>query len=223
MAGLSFRLLLWDTCRAAEHSCKNVWHCVQCKMVLLDPIPMHQNIANTLTKQSAGPQFSSCVHRNYTFGPNTIHLNVNSMVANIQRAQLKAVIDNKAGITFWLGRSVMAKSCFREPAILGRTWWTVITQTGWLRDSCTPGLIWIREIWITLCRSAITDKIRKEKFFTRKTPGREEDIKKLSSAWNCQGVWYKKKQMLGVLSKEIIEMFVEIYLCTLQDQNRFFS
>ena len=59
--------------------------CVQCKLALLAPISMHQNIADILTKQFAGPQF--CVHRNYILGvTDAIDLRVSAMVAYVSRA-----------------------------------------------------------------------------------------------------------------------------------------
>ena len=46
---------------------------------------MHQNIADILTKQFAGPQF--CVHRNYILGvTDAIDLRVSAMVAYVSRA-----------------------------------------------------------------------------------------------------------------------------------------
>ena len=69
--------------------------CVQHKIILLAPILMHQNIADILTKQSAGPQFG--MHRNYILGiSDTVDLRVSAMVA------YEAVVDNTAGSTFWL-------------------------------------------------------------------------------------------------------------------------
>ena len=51
----------------------------------LTPISTHQNIADVLTKQSAGPQF--CMHRNYILGmSDTIDLGVSTMVAYVTRA-----------------------------------------------------------------------------------------------------------------------------------------
>ena len=56
---------------------------------------MHQNIADILTMQSAGPQFG--MHRNYILGiSDTVDLRVSAMVA------YEAVVDNTAGSTFWL-------------------------------------------------------------------------------------------------------------------------
>ena len=43
--------------------------------------------------------------------------------------RLDAVVDNNAGGAFWLGRSVMTTSDFREPAMLGRTGWLVTDQS----------------------------------------------------------------------------------------------
>ena len=40
--------------------------CVQRKIILPAPIRTHQNIADIMTKQSAGPQF--CLHRDYSLG-----------------------------------------------------------------------------------------------------------------------------------------------------------
>ena len=86
-------------------SCKNVYSA----KLSLSPISTHQNIADILTKQSAGPQFR--LHRNYIFGiSDTVDLRVSAMVAYVSRASLSqfdAVVDNTAGNAFLLGRSVI--------------------------------------------------------------------------------------------------------------------
>ena len=41
---------------------------------------------------------------------------------------LHPVVDNSTGSAFWLGRSVMTESCFREPAMLDTTERTVTDQ-----------------------------------------------------------------------------------------------
>ena len=43
--------------------------------------------------------------------------------------QFHAVVDNTAGHAFWLGRSVMTTSNFREQAMLGRTGRLVTDQS----------------------------------------------------------------------------------------------
>jgi len=67
--------------------------CVQRKILLLAPIRTHQNIADILTKQSAGPQFR--MHRNYILGmTDAIDIQVGAMAARVtvsttRRHQLK--------------------------------------------------------------------------------------------------------------------------------------
>ena len=62
--------------------------CVQRKIILLSPIRTHQNIADILTKQSAGPQFR--MHRNYILGiRDTVDLRVRAMVAYVSRASIR--------------------------------------------------------------------------------------------------------------------------------------
>ena len=62
--------------------------CVQRKIVLLASIRTHQNIADILTKQYAGPQFR--MYRNYILGiSDTVDLRVSAMVAYVSRASTR--------------------------------------------------------------------------------------------------------------------------------------
>ena len=57
----------------------------QRKIILLAPICTHQNIADILTKQSAGQKFH--MHRNYILGiSDTVDLRVSAIVAYGSRA-----------------------------------------------------------------------------------------------------------------------------------------
>ena len=67
---------------------KSVWHCVQRKILLLAPIRTHQNIADIMTKQSAGPLFR--MHRNYILGmTDAIDLQVGAMVAHVTTGTIR--------------------------------------------------------------------------------------------------------------------------------------
>ena len=67
-------------------SCKSVYRAKSFFWLL--SIRTHQNIADILTKPSAGPQFR--MHRNYILGiSDTIDLSVSTIVANVSRALLR--------------------------------------------------------------------------------------------------------------------------------------
>ena len=68
------------------------------------------------------------MHRNYILGiSDTVDLS--ARVAYVSGASIRAVVDNTAGNAFWLGRSVMTTSSFREPAMQGRTGRQVTNQS----------------------------------------------------------------------------------------------
>ena len=112
----------YETVKHVTVKVRYLQECVQCKIILLAPTCTHQNIADILTKQSAGPQF--CMHslRNYVLGKISISdkiiLFVSAMVAYVSR--FDTVVNKTAGNTFLPARSVMTLSSCREPAMLDR-------------------------------------------------------------------------------------------------------